>query len=136
MQGPIALSDEQNRLIQKHLQLVLKANETTNLTRIQSEEEAELLHVEDSLQGIPECLEAPSGRYADLGSGGGFPGFAIAIATGRDTVLVESVGKRQISLSCLLVNSISRILSMCIMGARRSWLLNRLKALLLLLHAL
>ena len=94
MQGPIALSDEQNRLIQKHLQLVLKANETTNLTRIQSEEEAELLHVEDSLQGIPECLEAPSGRYADLGTGGGFPGFAIAIATGRDTVLVESVGKK------------------------------------------
>lgn len=94
MRSPITLSDQQRRLIQRHLRLVLKANEVTNLTRIQNEEEAELLHVEDSLQGIPECLEAPFGRYADLGSGGGFPGFAVAIATGRDATLVESVGKK------------------------------------------
>lgn len=94
MQSPISLNDDQERLIQKHLELVLKANESTNLTRIQDKQEAELLHVEDSLQGIPECLEAPAGRYADLGSGGGFPGFAVAIATGRDTLLVESVKKK------------------------------------------
>lgn len=94
MQSPISLSDKQARLIQQHLDLVLKANELVNLTRIQDKEEAELLHVEDSLQGIPECLEAPAGRYADLGSGGGFPGFAVAVVTGRDTLLVESVKKK------------------------------------------
>lgn len=94
MSEAISLSDKQARLIQQHLDLVLKANESTNLTRIQDRKEAELLHVEDSLQGIPECLTAPEGRYADLGSGGGFPGFAVAIVTGRDTLLVESVKKK------------------------------------------
>ena len=107
MQSPISLSDKQARLIQQHLDLVLKANESVNLTRIQDKEEAELLHVEDSLQGIPECLEAPAGRYADLGSGGGFPGFAVAVVTGRDTLLVESVKKKTELLALLgLANAI------------------------------
>ena len=91
---PSAITCEQRRLIEEHLKLVLEANKTTNITRIIDKDEAEILHIEDSLVGLPECLAAPEGRYADIGSGAGYPGLPIAIATGRETTLVESVKKK------------------------------------------
>lgn len=81
-------------LLEKHLDLVIKANETTNITRIVSRETAEVLHIEDSLSALPEFEKAPAGLYGDLGSGAGFPGLPIAIETGRETILVESVKKK------------------------------------------
>ena len=81
-------------LIDRYLDLILEANRTTNLTRIDSREKAELLHVEDSLVALPEINEAPEGLYGDLGTGGGFPGVPVAIMTGRDAVLVDSVKKK------------------------------------------
>ena len=83
-----------NELLEQHLNLVIEANKTTNITRISSFEEGMLLHVEDSLSGLDEVNKAPRGLYGDLGSGAGFPGIPIAIETGRRTVLVESVGKK------------------------------------------
>lgn len=83
-----------SELLHKHLDLVIKANETTNITRIVSYESAQILHVQDSLSALPEFEAAPEGLYADLGSGAGFPGIPIAIETGRQTVLVESVKKK------------------------------------------
>lgn len=80
--------------ITKHLELVIEANKITNLTRIDSFEDGMLLHVEDSLAGLPEMMEAPAGRYGDMGTGGGFPGIPLAIQTGRETVLMDSVGKK------------------------------------------
>jgi 16S rRNA (guanine527-N7)-methyltransferase len=91
---PSTITDAQKKLIEKHLDLVLQANEKTNITRIDNRKQAELLHIEDSLVGLPECLAAPSGFYGDIGSGAGYPGFPIAIATGRKTTLVESVKKK------------------------------------------
>ena len=73
---------------------ILEANKTTNLTRITSRDEALVLHIEDSLVGLEEVSEAPEGLYGDLGSGGGFPGVPLALATGRETVLVDSVKKK------------------------------------------
>lgn len=81
-------------LIDQYLDLILEANKTTNLTRIDSREKAKLLHVEDSLVALPEINEAPEGLYGDLGTGGGFPGVPVAIMTGRDAVLVDSVKKK------------------------------------------
>ena len=43
---------------------------------------------------MPEVNEAPAGLYGDLGSGGGFPGVPLALATGRKTLLVDSVKKK------------------------------------------
>lgn len=80
--------------LDEYLARILEANQTTNLTRITSPDEARLLHLEDSLVGLDEINAAPIGLYGDLGSGGGFPGVPIALATGRDTVLVDSVKKK------------------------------------------
>lgn len=81
-------------LIEQYLDKILVANETTNLTRISSREQAMILHIEDSLVGLKEINNAPDGLYGDLGTGGGFPGVPIAIMTGRETVLVDSVQKK------------------------------------------
>ncbi len=85
---------EQRKLLDKHLELVIQENTITNLTRIIDWEQGQLLHIEDSLQGIPEVSQAPVGRLIDLGTGGGFPGIPLAIMTGRETLLVDSVGKK------------------------------------------
>lgn len=84
------LPHEQQVLMQRHLNLVIEANKTTNLTRIDTPEEAMLLHVEDSLTGLEELNDAPDGPYGDLGSGAGYPGIPLAIATGRRTTLIDA----------------------------------------------
>jgi 16S rRNA (guanine527-N7)-methyltransferase len=45
-------------------------------------------HVEDSLQLLPHLPS--TGGIVDLGSGAGFPGLVVAIATGRDITLIEA----------------------------------------------
>ena len=85
---------EQQELIKKHLDLVIKANQQVNLTRIDNPEEGLLLHVEDSLAGLQELNAAPEGLYGDLGSGAAYPGIPLAIATGRKTMLIDSRQKK------------------------------------------
>lgn len=85
-----SLSDNQKDLIKKHLECVIEANKVTNLTRIDSMDSGMLLHIEDSLAALEEADKAPAGKYIDLGSGGGFPGFPLAIATGRKTTLIDA----------------------------------------------
>ena len=80
--------------IEQYLDLILEANKRINLTRIDSRESALILHVEDSLSALPELNEAPDGLYGDLGTGGGFPGAILSIASGRQTLLVDSVKKK------------------------------------------
>ena len=65
--------DQTMSLMQCYLASILEANKVTNLTRITDGEQARLLHIEDSLVGLPEVNEAPDGLYGDLGPGGGFP---------------------------------------------------------------
>lgn len=81
-------------LVLAYLEKVLEANESINLTRIDSWDQALVLHVEDSLSALPEVEQAPPGLYGDLGTGGGFPGVPIALYSGRDAVLVDSVKKK------------------------------------------
>lgn len=94
---------EQRKLLDEHLRLVLEVNKTHNLTRITSWEQAQVLHVEDSLVGLPELQQAPDGLYADLGSGGGFPGIPLAIMSGRKTILVDSVAKKMNAVNRIIV---------------------------------
>jgi len=90
----IELSTEQQALLQQHLDLVLTENEKFNLTAIRDEQQAQVLHLEDSLLAAELVAAEPEGLCADIGSGPGFPGIPLAIATGRDFVLVESLQKK------------------------------------------
>lgn len=88
------ISSQQHELMKKHLELVIEANKNVNLTRVDTFESGMILHIEDSLAALPEFLECYEGPYADLGTGGGFPGMTISIATGRKVLLVDSVRKK------------------------------------------
>jgi 16S rRNA (guanine527-N7)-methyltransferase len=73
--------------------LVLEANERLNLTRITDESAFLEKHVLDSLLGMEGAPGEAS--WVDIGSGGGFPGLAIAIARPRSRVLlVEAIHKK------------------------------------------
>ena len=98
------ISQSQQEKILKHLSLVLSANAKINLTRITNEEEAKMLHVEDSLVALPEMEAAPEGLYADLGTGAGYPGIPLAIITGRQTTLVDSVQKKMQAVDTMITN--------------------------------
>ena len=51
------LQIEQRKLLDFHLELVLKENERSNLTRIVDWQQGQLLHIEDSLVGLQEmCI--------------------------------------------------------------------------------
>lgn len=89
-------------LLKRHLELVIEANKTTNITRISTWDEGMLLHVEDSLVGLPEVEEAPEGRLVDIGSGAGYPGIPLAIESGRTTLLADSVGKKTAILASMV----------------------------------
>ena len=96
------LNSEQRALLERHLRLVIDANQRTNITRIDTWEQGWLLHVEDSLVGLDEVRAAPEGPLADIGSGAGFPGIPLSITTGRDITLVESVGKKAALLDAFI----------------------------------
>lgn len=96
------VSLEEKTLLEKHLRLVLQANVQINLTRISSFQEGLLLHIEDSLAGLPEFSKAPDGLYADLGTGAGYPGIPLAIVSCRKTLLVDSVRKKAAVLDSII----------------------------------
>lgn len=96
------MEDLSKALIDRYMGKVLEINKVLNLTRIEDSEEARLLHIEDSLSGLNELSCAPDGRYVDLGSGGGFPGVPLAIASGRETLLVDSVKKKMAAVQLIV----------------------------------
>ncbi len=70
-------------------ELLLRWNSRINLVADRDPAAIRTRHVEDSLQLLP-LLPAGDGPVGDLGSGGGFPGLVLAIATDRPFHLVES----------------------------------------------
>lgn len=98
------INEEQTRIIQEYLKGILEINKSINLTRITDYQQAEILHIEDSLSALPEIEKAPEGLYGDLGTGGGFPGVPLAVVTGRKTILIDSVKKKLTAIECVLNN--------------------------------
>ncbi len=66
------------RLCSAHFAALVEANAVTNLTRIDSPQDAAQKHYADSL--LPLCfgLLKPNARVLDIGSGAGFPGLPLA----------------------------------------------------------
>lgn len=88
--------------IQQYLDEMIEVNHKINLTNIKTTAEADLLHIEDSLAVLPEMEQAPVGLYGDMGSGGGFPGVPLALETGRQTILIDSVQKKMKAVQGIL----------------------------------
>ena len=98
----LAVSDEILDGCLKHLHLVLQANQTMNLTRILDLHDALVLHILDSLTFLPYIDDSPNGAVLDMGTGGGFPGIPLALATDRCFTLLDSVGKKVKAVSSFL----------------------------------
>lgn len=90
----LKVSDENLRVCIQHLDLVLEANKSINLTRILNIEDAAVLHILDSLVLLFYISKAPEGALLDMGTGAGFPGVPLTIASGRKAVYIDSVGKK------------------------------------------
>lgn len=89
--------DKKDRMLQ-YLDLVAEKNKELNLTRIDTRDKGILLHIEDSLSCLDE-FNNKQGLFLDIGTGGGFPGVPLAIATGRPGVLIDSVQKKAKAVS-------------------------------------
>jgi 16S rRNA (guanine527-N7)-methyltransferase len=82
-------ADETNPRLQAFATLLLRWNTTLNLI---APRDADVLwdrHIADSLQLVP-LMPPGVGRGIDLGTGGGFPGLVLAIATGVPFDLIEA----------------------------------------------
>jgi 16S rRNA (guanine527-N7)-methyltransferase len=75
--------------------LALVATEPAAITTVRDPAEGVDAHVADSLVALDLPAVRAARRVADLGSGGGFPGLALAIALpAAHVALVESVGRK------------------------------------------
>ena len=82
------MTSSQARL-RKFASLLLRWNATLNLIAARDEAAVWERHIADSLQLVPLMGEGVA-RGIDLGTGGGFPGLVLAIATGVPFALIES----------------------------------------------
>ncbi len=88
----LALSDDILRKLLQYQDNLTLWNKAYNLTAIRDPEEMLIKHLLDSLSVIPHL---PEGRLMDVGTGGGLPGFVIAIVQPeRPCVLLDSNGKK------------------------------------------
>lgn len=83
------LTPEISAGLEAFLDLLLRWNTRINLVASRDATVIRQRHIADSLQLLP-LLPPDGGPIGDLGSGGGFPGLILALASGRPTHLVES----------------------------------------------
>ena len=92
----ISLTQEQAQMLVSYLDLVIEKNKVVNLTRITNPSEAVTLHLVDSL--LPLASNSlhvdESSKILDMGTGAGFPGVPVAVVTGAQALLVDSVRKK------------------------------------------
>lgn len=88
----IITSSDQNSLLIKHLELIIKWNVVHNLTAITDMRSMIVKHVLDSLS-IAKYLHGNS--FIDIGTGAGFPGIPLAICyPSKHFVLLDSNHKK------------------------------------------
>ncbi len=87
--GDASVSRETQARLEEYIALLLRWNHTINLIARGDEVTVWERHVVDSL-GLVRLLPRDFSHAVDIGSGGGFPGLVLAIATDRLFHLVES----------------------------------------------
>jgi len=90
----VQLTPEQVSLVQRYITMLLAWNEKVNLTAIHDPLEVLYRHFCESMYAAA-VVPLQSGRLADVGSGGGFPGLALKVARPELQVfLIESNVKK------------------------------------------
>lgn len=92
------LGQDQVDLLEMHFELLTRWNKVLNLTAIRTEEEAVERHYCES---VFLAVHLPPGqlRVADIGSGGGFPGFPVGVVRPDCAVtLIESHQRKSVFL--------------------------------------
>lgn len=96
--GIVPISPEQIHKLENHYRLLLRWNRVLNLTRVDALEEAVERHYCESLF-LAAHLPPNAARIVDVGSGGGFPGFPVAVLRPDCSVtLVESHTRKAVFL--------------------------------------
>ena len=95
----VELSPVQEDLLLKHLDLLIEKNKVLNLTRITDVELAVRLHCIDSLLVYKSASSEEFFNFLDIGTGGGFPGIALAVMSNASGVLLDSVTKKVFAVS-------------------------------------
>jgi 16S rRNA (guanine527-N7)-methyltransferase len=96
--------------IDDHVRLLVAWNRAMNLTAIVEPDMVATRHVVDSLSGVDVLRRRGISRVLDIGSGGGFPGLALAIAVPlRHLCLVESTGRKAAFLTVAAAAVMARI---------------------------
>ena len=89
----LELSDEIQDTLCAFGRAMVKQNEVMNLTGITDDKGVANLHLLDSLT-VMTCACMAGKRLIDVGCGAGFPGVPLAIASGAQVTLLDSLGKR------------------------------------------
>ncbi|NJL82656.1 MAG: 16S rRNA (guanine(527)-N(7))-methyltransferase RsmG [Chloroflexaceae bacterium] len=97
---PTAAQQEQ---LQRLYAGILAGNQRLNLTRLTEPGEFWEKHLWDSLSGVAALTLEPGRRLVDIGTGGGFPGLAIAIfAPQVEVTLLDATRKKLVYLAELV----------------------------------
>lgn len=110
----VRFSQEQLRHVQDYVSLLLKWNKSINLTAIEDPIEILSRHFGESLFAA-SFLKIGASRLADVGTGAGFPGLPLKIASpDLELVLFESNAKK-----CAFLTEISQRLGLAAVSVRR-----------------
>ncbi len=90
--SPTALSDSQIAAMAKFCDLLLEKNRVMNLTAVKEPDKAAILHFADSLHAFDGG--DITGRVLDVGSGGGFPAFPVAVMSGAEVTALDATAKK------------------------------------------
>ncbi len=98
----LALDDVAFYRFSTYYERLTKANEKTNLTRIEGEENTAHMHFLDSLSPLFLSSLSEGARCLDIGAGAGFPSVPLAIARpDLNITLIDAVGKKVAFLKTL-----------------------------------
>lgn len=89
----LELSEETRDTLCAFAHAMVQQNEVMNLTGITEDAAAAKLHLLDSLT-VMACADLAGKTLIDVGCGAGFPGVPLAIASGANVTLLDSLGKR------------------------------------------
>ena len=91
----LSLTEQQLTRFDAYYHLLTEWNEKINLTAITEERDVVIKHFLDSLSGASVFEIKPGMQVLDVGTGGGFPGMALAIAFPEaDFTLMDATGKK------------------------------------------